>query len=66
MSIRYLYVTSVQEDKTMYFSNSLKWASGLQERHTKHLNGLAAFILPHFSDYNTVFCDTNDWPGQNN
>ena len=32
MSIRYLYVTSVQEDKTMHFSNSLKWASGLQER----------------------------------
>ena len=62
MSIRYLYVTSVQEDKTMHFSNSLKWASGLQE----HLNGLAAFILLRFSEYNTVFCDTNDWPGQNN
>ena len=50
----------------MHFSNSLKYASGLQERHTEHLNGFAAFIPPHFYNYNTVFWDTNDWMGQNN
>ena len=48
----------------MHFSTSLKCASGLQEHHTEHLNGLAALILPHFFNYNTVIFDIDNEQSQ--
>ena len=41
-------------------STSLKCASGLQEHHAEHLNGLATFILPHFFNCFTVIFDIDN------